>query len=214
MEANATIRIAVVDDDESVRRALRRLILSFGYSASVFESAESFLASGPLHQWSCLVLDVMMPEVSGFDLLTRLEGLEANLSIVFLTGQGDIPMSVQAMRRGAIDFLTKPADETALRGAIERASQRTIELRKRDSETQLFRRGVELLSKRESEVLRCLLTGALNKQIAGYLGITEKTVKVHRARVLWKMGTPSLVELTRACEALGIEPDDSLIPNR
>lgn len=203
---NSLSKIAVVDDDASVRRSLNRLLRAAGYSVETFDSAETFFAAQPLDVFACAVLDVQMPGLSGLDLQSKLRIAEPAPAVIFLTGHGNIPMSVEAMKHGAVDFLTKPVDESRLFPAIDQALVRHAQARADFEGLREVRRRVGTLTAREMDVLRCLLTGALNKQVADRLGITEKTVKVHRARVLQKMETLSLVELTRVCAALGIEP--------
>jgi len=210
----STSKIAVVDDDDTVRRSLERLLRSAGYSVETFGSADTFFAARPLDGFACAVLDVQMPGLSGLDLQSRLRTTGAGPTVVFLTGHGDIPTSVEAMKHGAVDFLTKPVDESRLLPAIDQALVQNAQARAHFEGLRELRRRVGTLTAREMDVLQCLLTGALNKQIADRLGITEKTVKVHRARVLHKMETPSLVELTRASAALGIEPDGRMEAGR
>jgi FixJ family two-component response regulator len=206
----STAKIAVVDDDEAVRRSLGRLLRSAGYAVETYASADTFFAAQTPDAFACAVLDVQMPGVSGLDLHSRLRATKTAPAVVFLTGHGDIPMSVEAMKRGAVDFLTKPVDESRLLPAIDQAITRHAQAQADSEALRDLRRRLESLTTRQLEVLRCLLTGSLNKQIAAHLHITEKTVKVHRAAVLQKMGTPSLVELTRVCSLLGIEPDAQL----
>jgi len=203
--------VCVVDDDASVRRALVRLLKSAGHEVEAFASAEAFSARDWSIQSGCVVLDVRMQGMDGMTLQQQLTTEQCPLPIIFLTGHGDIPMSVEAIKHGAEDFLTKPVDEDLLLAAVDRALKRSRQQRAIFEEETTIRTRVEELSAREFEVMRCLLTGALNKQIADHLGIVEKTVKVHRARVLEKMGVHSLVELTRACAAIGIEPDAGLL---
>jgi RNA polymerase sigma factor (sigma-70 family) len=202
--------IAVVDDDEAVRQSLSRLLRSAGYAVETFDSAQAFIAARPPSGFACAVLDVQMPGLTGLELQARLDAAVSAPEVIFLTGHGDIPMSVEAMKGGAIDFLTKPVDESRLLPAIEAALSRHAELAVERQQQCVLQECIDTLSVREREVLRCLLTGALNKQIADRLGITEKTVKVHRARVLHKMEVASLVELTRLCAILGVPPDPQL----
>ena len=198
--------VYLVDDDPSVRRALTRLLTSAGYQTEAFVSAEEFVGQNCGNTPGCIVLDVKLTGMDGIDLQQKLAANASALPIVFLTGHGDVPMSVEAMKRGAEDFLTKPVDEDALLGAVERALQRNRVLQRQRDEQSAIRSRVDRLSEREYEVLRCLLTGALNKQIAAHLGIVEKTVKVHRARVLEKMDVHSVAELVRLCSQIGVEP--------
>lgn len=191
----------VVDDDASFRRSLARLLLSHGMEARQFESAEALAGCGAFPEYGCMVLDVRMPGLDGLTLQEKLRSEGHDLPIIFLTGHGDIPMSVRAMKHGASDFLTKPVDEAVLMGAIHKALAdqcRAGGLRAR----------VKSLTQREFEVMRHVISGTLNKQIAAALDITEKTVKVHRARAMEKMGVGSLAELVRVCAAAGVDPAD------
>lgn len=196
--------LLVVDDDESVRRALERLLTVSGYTVETFASANEFLAREPLTGPGCLILDVMLPGLGGLDLhaLLRSAGLEK--ATVFLSGYGDVPTSVRAMKGGAVDFLTKPADDTQLLDAIERALARDRRVREDRSELQDLRRRADTLTPRERQVCALVATGRLNKQIAALLGTSEKTVKVHRARVMSKMRVTSIAELVRVVDRLGI----------
>ena len=204
--AGAPERVYIVDDDESFRRSLDRLLTSHGFPTTVFGSAEAFLAAGLAHRQGCLVLDVHMPGLTGLDLQGVLERQECTLPVVFLTGRGDIPMSVRAMKAGAADFLTKPVDEDTLLEAIRKAlgrSRREVEARR---EADAIRARIRTLTEREHEVMRQVLTGQLNKQIGGALGIAEKTVKIHRGRVMEKLGVTSVAELVQLCARAGIDP--------
>jgi FixJ family two-component response regulator len=198
--------VFLVDDDASVRKALTRLIKSAGYQVQAFASARDFLEhwataeDGP----ACLVLDVRMPGLSGLDLQQELQSANAPLPIIFITGHGDIPMSVKAMKHGAVDFLPKPVKDKALLGAIAQALERAARERSVHDKLDDIRRRLETLTPREVEVLRLVITGMLNKQIAHQLGTVEKTIKVHRARVMEKMEVQSLAELVRLAERAGI----------
>ncbi|MFO1489800.1 MAG: response regulator [Kiritimatiellia bacterium] len=204
--AGAPERVYIVDDDASFRRSLDRLLTSHGFPTTVFGSAEAFLSAGLAHRQGCLVLDVHMPGLTGLDLQGVLERQECTLPVVFLTGRGDIPMSVRAMKAGAADFLTKPVDEDTLLQAVRKAlgrSRREVEARR---EADAIRARIRTLTEREHEVMRQVLTGQLNKQIGGALGIAEKTVKIHRGRVMEKLGVTSVAELVQLCTRAGIEP--------
>lgn len=198
--------VFIVDDDASVRRAMGRLLTGAGYRVELFPSATAFLARDPYSGIGCLLLDIHMPEMSGTRLQTRLAEMQRNIPIVFLTAHGDVPTSVSAMKQGAVDFLTKPVDEQAMIAAIEEAfkkHQAQIDARRdRDG----IRQRVESLTAREREVMRHVIGGALNKQIAQALGISEKTVKAHRSQVMHKMAIKSVADLVRICEKAGIEP--------
>ena len=197
--------VFLVDDDPSVRRALARLIKSAGYQVDTFASARDFLerqpqAAGP----ACLVLDVRMPGLSGLDLQREMQNANFMLPIVFMTGYGDIPMTVKAMKAGAVDFLPKPIKATDLLRAIEQAIARAYRDRAERKEIEDIQRRVEKLTPREREVMALVASGMPNKLIAFELGTVEKTIKVHRARVMEKMQAGSLAELVRLAERVGI----------
>ncbi|MGD0208456.1 MAG: response regulator transcription factor [Verrucomicrobiota bacterium] len=197
--------VFVVDDDASVRKSLSRLLRSGGYTAETFASATEFLASGR-HQQSpaCLVLDVRMPGLTGMELQERLRALKSTLAIIFITGHGDIPTSVQAMKSGAVDFLPKPFDDTQLLAAVARAIAKSVHDRQTRAEIESIHERLATLTPREREVLELVVRGMLNKQVAADLGTVEKTIKVHRARVMEKMQVQSLAELVRFAERVGI----------
>jgi FixJ family two-component response regulator len=196
--------IFVVDDDPSVRKSLTRLVTSAGYAVEAFASAGDFLTHEPFVRPCCAVLDVRMPGLTGLDVQETLARSGHGIPIVFLTGHGDVPMSVTAMKRGAVDFLTKPVDAENLLGAIERAATKDIEDLSEEGRTADARERVERLTPREREVFALVVTGMLNKQIAGELGIVEKTVKLHRARVMEKMRAGSVAELVRLADRAGV----------
>jgi FixJ family two-component response regulator len=199
--------VYLVDDDAAVRKGLARLIASAGYRVATFDSARAFLERGGAGaDPACLVLDVQMPDLNGLDLQRELSGADSIMPIVFVTGHGDIPMSVRAMKAGAADFLIKPVDETELLGAIERAAARAARDGAERAECNAVRQRVDHLTPREREVLALVVAGRLNKQIAHELGTVEKTVKVHRARVMAKMQADSLADLVRLAERAGIPP--------
>jgi FixJ family two-component response regulator len=201
--------IYLVDDDQSVLRALRRLLRVAGYTVEVFDSPRRFLDEHDAAAHGCAILDLAMPELSGLDLQCELAARKSTLSIIFLTGRGDIPSSVRAMRAGAVDFLTKPVHDADLIEAVERAIVQTNALKKSQSEAYEAEARLALLTPREQEVLGHLIAGKLNKQIASDLGTVEKTIKVHRARVMQKMGVESIAELVRVALMVGIEPVQS-----
>lgn len=197
--------VAVIDDDASVRQALVRLLRSAGHQAQTFACAQEFLQYPDMDDIGCLVLDVQLPDLNGLELQTALEQLEHGPSIVFITGHGDIPMTVCAMRAGAVDFLTKPCDADTLLGAVANALQINAAQRSRDRTLAAERARISSLTQREREVLGGVVAGLLNKQIAAELGICEKTVKVHRAHIMEKTGVKSVAELVRICEHVGPE---------
>lgn len=197
MTAPAAPLVFVVDDDASVRKSLGRLIKTAGYEAEAFASVGEFLARRPYDGPCCLVLDVRMPGLTGLDLQEALRAAGQRLSIVFITGYRDVPVSVKAMKGGAVDFLTKPVDETVLLAAIRQAVARTQADRRQLARLMEVQSRIKTLTPREAAVFALVVTGMLNKQIGSELGIGEKTVKVHRARVMEKMQAGSLAELVR-----------------
>jgi FixJ family two-component response regulator len=197
--------VFVVDDNPSIRRALSRLFRSLGHRVETFQSAKHFLAECPEARPACVVLDVRMPLMNGLDLQRELAVVTPDLPIVFITGHGDIDMAVKAMKDGAVDFLPKPFDDQDLIDSVHRA----LEYHRRRLEERGTRESIEqrlaLLSPREREVFERVVKGMLNKQVGFDLGTTEKTIKVHRARVMKKMEAESLADLVRMAERLGIE---------
>jgi FixJ family two-component response regulator len=196
--------VFIVDDDDSVRKSLTRVMTSAGYAVEAFASAREFLTREPFVGPCCLVLDVRMPGVTGLELQEALAGAEHRMPIVFITGHGDISMSVKAMKSGAVDFLTKPFDVESLLEAIQRAVTKDVKDLGDEGRTAEVLERVKLLTPRETEVFALVVTGLLNKQIAGELGISEKTVKVHRARVMEKMRAGSVAELVRLADRAGV----------
>lgn len=195
--------VYVVDDEPSVRKSLGRLLKAAGYRVLAFASAREFLEQRPTEGPACLVLDVQMPELNGLELQEALAA-EPRLPIVFISGHGDIPTSVRAMKAGAMDFLSKPFDDKALLEAIARGLERAAQESKKYDESAEVEKRLATLTPREHEVLLQVLTGKLNKQIAATLGASEKTIKVHRGRVMHKMQVQSVAELVRLCEKAGI----------
>jgi FixJ family two-component response regulator len=194
--------VFAVDDDASMREALSRLFRSVGMRARIFSSAEEFLTFERPDAPACLVLDVRLPGLSGLELQRELA--EVAMPIIFITGHGDIPMSVQAMKAGAVEFLTKPFRDQVLLDAIQQAIRRDRANRKQRAEIAEQRARYDLLTQREREVLALVVAGLLNKQIAAQLGTTEFTVKIHRKAVMQKMQASSLADLVRMAAKLGI----------
>jgi FixJ family two-component response regulator len=201
---SVTPMVFVVDDDASVRKSLTRVVTSAGYAVEAFASPAEFLAREPFPGPCCLVLDVRMPGLTGLELQETLSAAAHRMAIVFVTGHGDIAMSVRAMKGGAVDFLTKPFDVQNLLDAIARALSKDVKALGEEGRTAEIVDRVKLLTPREAEVFALVVTGRLNKQIAGEMGISEKTVKVHRARVMEKMRATSVAELVRLADRAGV----------
>jgi FixJ family two-component response regulator len=196
--------VFIVDDDQSVREALAGLVRSTGMQVEVFVSAQAFLARPRVDAPSCLVLDVRLPGLSGLDLQRRLAEVKTEIPIVFITGHGDVPTSVTAMKAGAVEFLLKPLADADILEAIERAIVRHRAARQRHAEMAVLQSRYGLLTRREREVMERVVAGLLNKQIAAELGTSEITIKVHRGQVMRKMLADSLADLVRQAEKLGI----------
>lgn len=200
--------ILIVDDDSSMRRALERLVRSMGYRTRSFATAQDFLCADlSPGTMGCLVLDVQMPGMSGIDLQEELRRRDLPIPIVFITGHGTVPMSVQAMKHGAVDFLEKPFDEHELVKAVSRAMEKGRQALALRLELRELRERYGRLTPREQEVLALVVSGMLNKQIASELGASEKTIKVHRGRVMEKMQAGSLADLVRMAGKLGISSE-------
>jgi FixJ family two-component response regulator len=195
--------VFVVDDDISVRESLELLLRSAGWQPETYDSAQAFLARNRPSAPSCLVLDVSLPDLTGLDLQQRLGDNRDDLPIIFITGHGDIPMTVRAMKAGASEFLTKPFEDERLLSAIGNALERSRTALREQTELQQVRSCYARLSRREREVMALVVSGRLNKQIAGELHISEITVKAHRGQVMRKMGAGSLADLVRKAERLG-----------
>jgi FixJ family two-component response regulator len=196
--------VFLLDDEAGMLKALTRLLKAEGFTVRGFTSVNAFLESYRPETLSCLVLDVAMPELNGLELQRRLTSTGMMLPIVFVTGHGDIPMSVQAIKAGAVDFLTKPVKDADLLRAVRAALARAAEQRDQASAVALLRQGYTSLTPRERQVMEHVVAGRLNKQIADELGAGEHTIKIHRARVMHKMGVESLADLVRAAERLGL----------
>ena len=196
--------VIIVDDDQSFRTFLSRLVSTIGLKAILYASAEEFLAARPPDGPACLVLDVQMPGLSGLDLQRELVRTGHRLPIVFITGHGDIPMTVEAMKAGAVGFLTKPLRNQDLLDAVKEGISIDREARQRGNEIAELRTRYESLTAREREVFALVVTGSLNKQIALQLGTTERTVKAHRGQMVQKMQADSVAELVRMADKLGI----------
>ncbi len=196
--------IFVVDDDPSVRTGLGRLLEAAGYAVETFASAREFLARAPQAGPGCLVLDVRMPGLTGLELQEALAATGRRISIVFISGYSDVPMSVRAMKAGAVDFLAKPFDVEELLTAIQRCVAKAVQALAEETRAEEVRQRVGTLTPRETEVFALVVTGMLNKQIAAQLGVGEKMVKVHRARVMAKLRAGSVAELVRLADRVGV----------
>ena len=209
LEQNSSL-VAILDDDESIRDALLDLVESERLPALCFNSAEEFLDSRAGRDASCLIADIRMPGMSGLELQATLKSESCHVPIIFITGLGDIPMAVRAMREGAIDFLTKPVDDVALLKSVERAFQRHRENSREAIEQERFDARYKTLTPREREVLSLLVRGLLNKQAGFELGITEYTIQIHRAHIMRKMEADSFAALVRLVAKFTVEPPGSL----
>lgn len=198
--------VFVVDDDISVRESLELLIKFAGWQPETFSSAEEFLARPRTLTPSCLVLDVSLPDLNGLELQKLVAGDRIDMPIIFITGHGDVPMTVQAMKAGAIEFLMKPFDDEVLLSAIRNAIKRSAAVLDDQAELQTLRDSYESLTPREQEIMRLVVAGMLNKQIGMKLGISEITVKAHRGKVMQKMKVDSLADLVRIAVRLGLAP--------
>ncbi len=200
-------KVFVIDDDASVRRSLERLLRSADYQVESFPSAAAFLERERPVDTACIILDIYMPAQSGMELQAELTVAGYDIPIIFLTGHGDIPLAVRALKGGAVDFLTKPVDDAVLLRSVDQAIACHRALLDTQSDAADIRKRLDSLTPRELEVMRCVLSGARNKQIAAHLEIAEKTVKIHRGRVMEKMGAASVADLIRQCGLVEVEPD-------
>jgi len=200
--------IFLVDDDRGVLKAVTRVLETKGYQVRAFSSARQFLAEHDASVPGCAIFDVSMPDLNGLELQSALAAGGVERPIIFITGVGDIPISVKAMKAGAVDFLTKPVRSRELLAAIALASAKELNSRQQNGELVLIKERIARLTPREKEVLTYVSTGLLNKQIAARLGIVEKTIKLHRGRMMHKMGVRSVAELVRIAERAGIQSSD------
>jgi len=198
--------VFVIDDDESVRKGLKRLLRSVNYESEVFKSASDFLARPPHPGPACVIVDVQMPGVNGIDFQKALIQRRREEQLVFITGYGNIPMCAQVMKAGAVDFLPKPFKSRELLKCVEHALDRSTEQRRGAAERNEARRLLDSLTPREFEVMQLVTTGMLNKQVGGELGVAEKTVKVHRGRLMQKLGVTSVAELVHFVQRAGVPP--------
>jgi FixJ family two-component response regulator len=205
--------VAIIDDEESVRKSMVRMLEAKGLQALAFPSAQEFLNSPQSEIVSCVVSDLRMPGLDGLDFQRRLHAKLPHLSMVFITGHGDISASVAAMKAGAVDFLEKPVKGAALVDAIRRASERSLKLRATNAEIDALKARYETLTPREREVFSLVTAGLLNKQVAAELGVAEKTIKQHRGHVVDKMAAQSLADLVLMAERLSVRPSGADFAN-
>jgi FixJ family two-component response regulator len=202
LETNDKGIVHVVDDDPSLRAALESLFDSVGLATRTYGSARDFLSASPAETSGCIVIDIRLPDMNGLELQAQLAQMDIRLPVVMMTGYGDIPMSVRAMKRGAVDFLPKPFRDQDMLDAVIAAMERDRQQRSADSDISRVRERFDTLSAREQQVMLLVTTGKMNKQVAGELGISEITVKVHRGAAMRKMGTRTLADLVRMADLL------------
>ena len=198
----ATPVVFVIDDDAAVREVIKDLLLSVGHAVEAFATAEDFLSKRDPQAPGCLVLDVRLPGTSGLELQKRLVAQKDRIPVIFISGYGDVPMVVQVMKTGAVDFLQKPFREQELLECVQAALRRDHAMRENEEQVSSVLSGYRSLTKREREIMKLVVTGQINKQIAAQVGLSEVTVKIHRAQVMHKMGTPSLADLVRAADKI------------
>ena len=201
--------VFIIDDDPSARQGLTRLVRTAGINTESFASAKEFLDSGKVDGPGCIILDVRMPEMTGPELQEKLTGAKYCMPIIFLSAHGDVPTTARAMKKGAVDFLTKPVDKDDLLKAIQECFIKDSENRNQLAERSSLKKRLETLTPREYEVMTYVITGMLNKQIAGEMSISEETVKIHRGHLMRKLGIVSVAELVRLCQLTGISPAKS-----
>jgi FixJ family two-component response regulator len=206
-QVEASPLVVVLDDDPAVRSSLDSLLRSVGFRVQAFGAAQDFLASDVVQAANCLILDIRLPRVSGLDFQNQLAAGGIHVPIIFMTGHGDIPMTVRAMKAGAVDFLAKPFRDQDMLDAVAAAVERDMQRRDGDGVRQDLKERHGALSEREQQVMSLATAGLLNKQIAFELGISEITVKIHRGRVMKKMGATSFAELVRMAETLGVRSE-------
>ena len=202
--------VFIIDDDSSVRKGLTRLIKAAGLPAESYASAREFLDSGNFEKPGCIILDVQMPKMTGPELQEELNKTESCMPIIFLSAHGDVLTATHTMKMGAVDFLTKPVDGNDLMEAIHISLEKDRVNRDQKTESNVIHKKLKTLTPREHEVLTYVITGMLNKQIAGEMNISKETVKIHRGRVMHKLGIISVAELVRLCEKAGIKPAQSI----
>jgi FixJ family two-component response regulator len=203
-QSDAQSIVYIIDDDESLREGLKRLFRSVGLRSEGFASASDFLKNKNLDVPSCIVLDVRMPGLNGLEFQTKLGNANINIPVIFMTGHGDIPMTVRAMKAGAVEFLTKPFRDQDLLDAVQLSLERDRSRLESEKTATKLKASFKSLTAREQEIMGLVAAGFMNKQIAGKLGVSEITVKVHRGSVMRKMGARSLAEMVRMAEALGV----------